>query len=108
MTGETLTVFLAARLDEDAAEARFVHVIDCSLAFVSPEHCQCDCGTPARVLREVAAKQAILARFGEPPEDADLGEHLQHSQEQAGLRRAVRLLAAVYSDHPDYRAGWAP
>ena len=44
---------------------------------------------PARVLREVAAKRAILA---------------SHSVTWT----VVEQLAAVYSYHPDYRAEWKP
>ena len=63
---------------------------------------------PARVLREVAAKRAIVARYGEPFAGLGLGEQLQLSQERQGLWFAVRELAAIWSDHPDYRAEWAP
>lgn len=51
---------------------------------------------PARVLREVEAKRRILNdRWGGP----DHEEMWQHH---------VRLLAAVYSGHPDYRQAWKP
>ena len=64
-------------------------------------------GVAARVLREVAAKRAILA---------------EHQPQQMGYIEAQRCptcrtawpciegraLAAVYSDHPDYRQEWAP
>jgi hypothetical protein len=64
---------------------------------------------PARVLREVTAKRAIVARYGEPLAGlGNLGDQLQLSQEKTGLWFAVRELAAVWSDHPDYRAEWAP
>jgi len=45
---------------------------------------------PARVLREVAAKRAILDAVGYDDRE-DVAGHL----------------AAVYSDHPDYRQEWA-
>lgn len=48
---------------------------------------------PARVLREVAAKRALVHRHAaERHEDCD----------------TLRTLATVWSDHPDYRAGWKP
>lgn len=62
---------------------------------------------PARVLREVTAKRAILARYGECP-STNLGEQLQWSQEQQGLYRAMEYLATAWADHPDYRAEWQP
>ena len=45
---------------------------------------------PARVLREVTAKRAILDAVGYDDREAVAGH-----------------LAAVYSDHPDYRKEWA-
>lgn len=47
---------------------------------------------PARVLREVEAKRAILDEYLAAP----------------GWPQDVVLLAAVYSDHPDYRDEWKP
>ena len=77
---------------------------------------------PARVLREVAAKRAILSvhRVVEYP-----GPYVPISPtcsicitEREGYQEewgdddwpcaTIRLLAAVYSDHPDYRQEWAP
>ena len=50
---------------------------------------------PVKVLAEVAAKRSILAlAIGEPRDEFD--EWL------------IRVLAAVYEDHPDYRQEWKP
>jgi hypothetical protein len=113
-----LIAFLNARLDEDEAGAR------------TPD---CDCGYLARVLREVEAKRAILAEhfiltnedrseayeeFSVVPWGAKGGAGDQGSGcvtchyygmggvKGYGICRTVRLLAAVYSDHPDYRQEW--
>ena len=56
---------------------------------------------PARVIREVEAKRAILAAY-QPS-----GKGVAYTLE-AGLEFAVRALAAAWSDHPDYRAEWKP
>jgi hypothetical protein len=58
---------------------------------------------PARVLREVAAKRALLAMDVSPDE---------HNNDcVSGYLDAVYdvqlLLAAVWSDHPDYRTEWS-
>lgn len=57
---------------------------------------------PDRVLREVAAKRAILARYEatQPPGYAE--------QEAQGwlLLDVIRDLAGIYSDHRDYRQEW--
>jgi hypothetical protein len=69
---------------------------------------------PARVLREVAAKRAMVQYCtdelaGDPEE-----EHAsQYNEGFSAAGRAMatwvlRDLAATWSDHPDYRAEWAP
>ena len=116
-----MIAFLGARLDEDAAEARFVHVTDCSQAFVSPEHCECDCGVPARVLREVEAGRRLICayhdraewarEFRDPDTDYENVTEAQARWEEgaaAALLAAIQFRAAVYSDNPDYRQEWKP
>lgn len=83
---------------------------------------------PDRVLREVAAKRKRLALYLDaketlaavlrkaPPEDDPATAH-SYVRERISANRAsgrftalemsVRLDAAVYSDHPDYRQEWA-
>lgn len=50
---------------------------------------------PARVLAECEAKRRIIGLVDWP------GERL-------GIQQAMRRLAAVYADHPDYRSEWRP
>ncbi len=63
---------------------------------------------PARVLREVAAMRAIIG-----DEDDGLALYAVHERGvwPEELTRAadqiLRLLAAIWSDHPDYRPEWA-
>jgi hypothetical protein len=54
---------------------------------------------PARVLREVAAKRVIMRYYGSP---------VGFPGEEGVPGTAMRALAAVYSDHPDYRQEWTP
>jgi len=54
-----------------------------------------------RVLRDVAAKRAILAAYSASVRSFGEGLSVSH-------RRLVQALAAVYSDHPDYRQEWKP
>jgi hypothetical protein len=110
-----LVAFLAARLDEDEAAAEDVHnAYECESCMGPPGPFPCNCGYPARVLREVAAKRAILAEH-KPYETG--GTHLSGPVfcSTCGEEDAVevpcgtlRHLAAVYSDHPDYRPEWKP
>ncbi|MFD6517323.1 DUF6221 family protein [Rhodococcus sp. NPDC060176] len=64
---------------------------------------------PARILREVAAKRAIVKAY----EDADIRAHDTYggyedilNGESNGLERALELLTAAYSDHPDFDPDW--
>jgi hypothetical protein len=67
---------------------------------------------PARVLADVKAKRAIvedyreLRRQASAMADGPMGETARNMY--AGLTLALRHLASVYADHPDYDATWAP
>lgn len=63
---------------------------------------------PARVLREVAAKRALLAVYEGFSHPVSLLERATYPSFAEVLRGQVRHLAAVYSDHPDYRGEWKP
>jgi Family of unknown function (DUF6221) len=73
---------------------------------------------PARVLREVAAKRAILEFYVEPPDGLPAGDsEVISGVAEAGSSRPPRLfsvielivldLAAVWNDHADYDPAWA-
>jgi hypothetical protein len=74
---------------------------------------------PARVLRDVAAKRAILAEYKESLQfPYDLPEGIADGRDDDERERdaylidlldgVVRHLAAVYSGHPGYREEWKP
>lgn len=54
--------------------------------------------SPARALRGVEAKRRIVERYAWLREHGDTGD----------AAWVLPLLAAAYSDHPDYRPEWAP
>lgn len=56
---------------------------------------------PARVLREVEAKRAAIAAFDWA--GTSRGSIARHHI----LNGVIRPMAAIYSDHPDYREEWA-
>lgn len=62
--------------------------------------------TPYRVLAECAAKRTIIDNWEDPDDigpldgDVDAGHVL-------ATDNAVRAIAAIYADHPDYRQEWA-
>ncbi len=59
---------------------------------------------PARVLREVTAKRALLADFTDELRDAERHQDVDMIE---AYTRLLGVLAAPYSDHPDYRKEWA-
>jgi hypothetical protein len=70
---------------------------------------------PARVLREVAAKRRIVGELANEVNtiDADrdgwTGVHDRDLAADPLLGEVMlRTVAAIYSDHPDYRQEWAP
>lgn len=87
----TITEFLLARIAEDEDVARVFDDVkpryyEVSGMEPSPEYVTVYV-SPARVLAECAAKRAIV--------DA------RHEDDTC-----IRILAAVYSDHPDYNKAW--
>ena len=86
-----LTEFLRARLDED--EAADLHERKCSAGYYGAP---CTCGWRYRKVREIEAKRAIL-----DDHESEDGPYF------SGSYPALRRLAAIYSDHPDYRPEWA-
>lgn len=70
--------------------------------------------SPAHALREVEAKRRHLARYNEVEQLlTDCPDHPSAVRnELLSVRRAYRLAlqddAAIWSDHPDYLAEWAP
>lgn len=107
-----LAAFLRARLDEDERDSYATHLWECASLNVNQD-ALCTCGYPARVLREVEAKRAILDEH--PRMNPGVCRTCQHD-DWVQRRRVdtpwpcptLHQLAAVCSDHPDYRQEWAP
>lgn len=73
----------------------------------------CDCGMPARVLREIEAKRGIVARYEFACSEAaalNIGEEERETRVQVAgaLQSGVLCLAMVYADRPGYREEWRP
>ncbi len=137
---DEITAFIAARLDEDesaaGAGARRVGM---------PWHAERQPGTPgglvidelglvgstggryaadhiarhdpARALREVVAKRALIDEIGAYEAEIDRETGCCHKAGEIlagkchlkpGRIDGLRHLAAIWSDHPDYREGWKP
>jgi hypothetical protein len=62
---------------------------------------------PARVLREVEAKRAILDTYVNGLRQRESGDVAKAGQ-LLGLLLVLKHFATVYSDHPDYRSEWKP
>lgn len=127
----TITEFLTARYDEEEAAARAVieqqeHVYPAPEFVVGYEwsrltrHTSGGCGvesvagapSPARVLREVAAKRAVVdLHVCSCSVDcgycgACSGDH--GSDPTPAPCDTLRHMAAVYADHPDHDRRWQP
>jgi hypothetical protein len=106
----SLRAFIEARIAEDESDADGYHryegggsVLTCDhVTAAGYDHCTCE--HPARLLREVAAKRAILAIADDQPEaDWDGRQHTHWLT----MDKVLRALATVWQDHPDYRTEWS-
>ena len=123
-----LLAFLTARLDEDEAAAKAAWGVEWDWRYVAQPFGERPSiahtvhiarHDPARVLREVEAKRAILAEHGPANGGRDSDRcrvctaiaHTGVGHTDARRFRApcptLLILAAIYSDHPDYRQEWA-
>ena len=103
---DDVAAFLRERLKDDAVDAAVIAITG-------------HAAKSQRAFREVAAKRAILAAYEEAtlhpfdlPEGVVEGRDDDERERDAAvldaLEGAICHLAAVYSDHPDYRQEWAP
>ncbi len=111
---QTLSDFLLQRIAEDEAaahtesariDARYASVRGASLAFTDWD---LGPGNPARVLAECKAKRQIVEEYAARNDDVDLmmGPDSLRQREWSGLRLAVRTLAAIHADHPEFEEAW--
>ena len=104
-TVDDLTAFLNARLDEDEQYARDPDGWN--------EYDPGERGEPARVLRDVEAKRRIVDDYrisvnacrNVTGTELDSPGYKSMCGGRDAFRSACAALAAVYSDHPDYRPG---
>lgn len=62
---------------------------------------------PARVLREVAAKRALLQRYASAARSAEVAYANDSDVYFAeGLEQSIGIMAAAYSDHSEYDPEW--
>lgn len=113
----SITEFLLARIAEDEAVARVVLdsngrpdgkglwsvQIGVNGGDVQFAHVGVD---PARVLAECAAKRAIVAEWREVTYEESWELDRIEAGYLGGIDHAVRTLAAVYAEHPQFRAEW--
>ncbi|MFR9794206.1 DUF6221 family protein [Streptomyces sp. MB22_4] len=92
---DDLVRFWIDRLDEEEAGIR-----DCLLSD--------EPNVSERDLDDVTAKRKLAQKYDEVA-DNDVNEPYEYAFGYANaLGEAVRLLAVVYADHPDYRTEWRP
>lgn len=110
----TLTDFLLARIADDEAEARILDGHYRRHELTGSDLWVVDSGpslamSPDRALAECKAKREIVLQQRESQISAE-GDDLAPWAEgmaYAGVL-AMRYLATVYADHPDYREEWKP
>jgi hypothetical protein len=107
-----ITEFLEARIaeDESRANAWQSRLDDLTI----PAYMIGGTINPARLLAECAAKRAIIRSYQSCREVdvntnivTEFGVKLTASGMATGLEIALKSLAAVYADHPDYQPEWA-
>jgi len=121
----TLVEFLLSRIGDDEQAARSAGVLQSGTSWEyepDPTPSPILLVAPARVLAECEAKRRIIEEYREftkaDPDDG-MPIYAEDVDEDrlwpaygggmfSGLRKAVRLLALPYADHPDYRAEWRP
>ena len=105
-----LVTWLRQELDADEQLAVDVHTAGCAAAQISYRISgACECGMPAWVVAEVAAKRAILDAYTEAAEFYDAPANRHHpAGEVHGLWTALRWLALPYASNPGYDESWRP
>lgn len=126
----TITEFLNARLNEDEQAARYAFAAHndaqpdwyeirsgaVNLGDHEDELLTFDAGIsrhivrhdPARVLREVAAKRAVLSAHANLADNPHRHTNPRVHAQWVTMIQVVQHMAAVYADHPDYQQEWAP
>jgi len=102
---DALVVFLLARLDEDEFAARAVLLDREFLPFESVMQ-TADHGArhgPLRVLREVAAKRAVVQKCRDLLQVQRGGLHVRRIDVAAAL---IAALASIFAEHPDFDSEW--
>ena len=97
----TLTEFLLARIAEDEDEAQRAASMSSNRTFERDNY-GCLLIQPARVLADCEAKREVV-RLYEVSDSKDMPVDAW-----VLMRRAMATIAAVYSEHPDFRPEWRP
>lgn len=106
---DRLSAFIKARLDEEAERAWAVHDVEkCDAmlyeedmaAYASRRDPDCDCGIPAQIRRDVAAKRALIAAILEAVANSTAVDNIQIDFWVADS--LLGLIASAWSGHPDY------
>jgi hypothetical protein len=105
----TLDEFLLARIAEDEVTAADKHDrYDCDLHQLET-YGDCSCDTPARVLAEAKAKRRIVEAVEKLRKIAEIEDPFGNRgnwDQFDVVCDVLKVLAAVHSDHEDYREAW--
>ena len=114
---DELVKWLHSQLDTNAVEiadpyaAKAWHARDCEalpdILYPDREPGACDCGVPARVLREIDAARELLSRYEAMAADVLVMTGVESIH--AEYRRVILPnLAQRYVDRPGFREEWRP
>lgn len=119
---DDLAQWLTAQLDEDTRTASSWHTLDCDIhahlegdaesvqatmaMFHQAPGLVCDCGGPARILREIDAKRRIIE--GHKRYAAERRRMMGGWDPQSDDSPILTALASVYTHRPGYREDWRP
>ncbi|MCX4974228.1 DUF6221 family protein [Streptomyces sp. NBC_00620] len=112
-----LTAWLYEQLDVDAAEIaveygdKTWHARNCDalpdILYPDRETYPCDCGVPARLLREIEAKRGALAHYEQVRQHTRQGDAAYVLAEGA-VAKQIQFMATGYDQRPGYREDWRP
>ncbi|MGW7087484.1 DUF6221 family protein [Streptomyces sp. NPDC054871] len=120
---EDLVQWLGEQLDEDADRATQWHDLECEIharmdsgliAAVAAARmldevpgAVCDCGGPARVLREIDAKRKALDHYQQCAR-AGKGGVAAYRMAAGAVAMQIAIMALPYAARPGYREEWRP
>jgi hypothetical protein len=120
---DELVRWLGVQLDADKARAAQWHDLECSIhehqeggllkavaaleVYGEVPGAVCDCGGPARVLREIDAKRQALDHYARVCQLTKDGDEAYLLAEGVAAKQ-IQIMGTAYDHRPGYRDDWRP